>query len=535
MTQNTSSDTTVATTSPFLLTLLTTSGSAALRIKNSELPSAIQVDEKANHEVARRIGAGVQVYDCDPAKGTFTFREPQADLYDLDTAIQRGIHFVGPEPGTAQWADADGSRVVARVVARVDAPPPADPSKDVQWLQVEAFQNFGTGIFNDVTFIQRVLTHGGKAPPSCASGTTTSRRYTALYIFWAAGAAPIPQAPNSYHQTNLISNRTDQGAQVVDPNLQNPWGLAFGPTNPLWVADNNVGVATVYTVNAGGTEAAKHNLTVALPGGRASTGDGPSPTGQVFNPTTGFVVSSPAGTGSAAFIFSAEAGQISAWNSAADPVANGMSTAQVVFSSPTAVYKGLTIATMDEGTFLYASNFHDGTVDVFDRNFHQVHLLGDFADPSIPADYAPFGIQAINGLIYVTYAEQDAQEHDDVAGPGHGFIDIFTTDGLLVKRLASRGTLNSPWGLARAPAGFGPFSGRLLVGNFGDGRINAFDQFSGDFAGQLDNEHGEPITIDGLWGLRFGTATTGGTTTLLFSAGINAEKDGLVGSINAAQ
>jgi len=533
MTQDTLSYTTVATTSPFLLTLLTTPGSAALRIKNSELPSAIQVDENAHHEVARRLGAGVQVYDCDSVKCTFTFREPQADLYDLDTVTQRGIHFVGPEPGTAQWADADGSRVVARVVERVDAPPPADPGKDVQWLQVEAVQNFGTGILSDVTFIQRVLTYGGKAPLSCASGTTTSRHYTALYIFWAAG--PIQQAPNRYHQASLISNRSDQGAQVVDPNLQNPWGLAFGPTNPLWVADNTAAVATVYTVNAGGTEAAKRNLTVALPGGRTSTGDGPSPTGQAFNPTTGFVVSSPAGTGPAAFIFSAEAGQISAWNSAADPVANGMSTAQVVFSSPTAVYKGLTIATTDEGTFLYASNFHDGTVDVFDSSFHQVHLLGDFRARSIPAGYAPFGIQAIDGLIYVTYAEQDAQQRDDVAGPGHGFIDIFTTDGLLVKRLASGGTLNSPWGLARAPSGFGPFSGKLLAGNFGDGRISAFDQFSGDFAGQLNDEHGEPIAIDGLWGLRFGTATTGGTTTLLFSAGINDERDGLVGSINAVQ
>ena len=154
--------------------------------------------------------------------------------------------------------------------------------------------------------------------------------------------------------------------------------------------------------------------------------------------------------------------------------------------------QGPAIATTDEGTFLYASNFHDGTVDVFDSNFHQVHLLGDFRDPSIPAGYAPFGIQAINGLIYVTYAEQDAQKHDDVAGPGHGFIDIFTTDGLLVKRLASRGTLNSPWGLARAPAGFGPFSGKLLAGNFGDGRINAFDQFSGDFAGQLETSTASP-------------------------------------------
>ena len=188
MTQNTSGYTAVAKTSPFLLTFLTTPGSAALRLDNNELPAAIQVDETKHRVVARRLGAGVQVYDCDQAKGTFTFREPQADLYDLETVTQRGIHFVGPERGTAQWADAEGSRVVARVVERVDAPPPADPTKDVQWLKVEAFQNFGVGAFSDVTFIQRVLTYGGQAPPSCDS-CTTSQYYTALYIFWAAVVA----------------------------------------------------------------------------------------------------------------------------------------------------------------------------------------------------------------------------------------------------------------------------------------------------------------------------------------------------------
>lgn len=188
MTQNTSSYTDITTTSPFVLTLLTTPGSAALRIENTELPSAIQVDETKHREVARRLGAGVQVYDCNPDTGTFRFREPQADLYDLETVTQRGIHFVGPRPGTAQWADADGSRVVATVVARVDAPPPADPTKDVQWLklEVEASESFGTGVFKDVTFIQRVLTYGGQAPPSCDSGTTVSLPYTTLYIFWAA-------------------------------------------------------------------------------------------------------------------------------------------------------------------------------------------------------------------------------------------------------------------------------------------------------------------------------------------------------------
>jgi Protein of unknown function (DUF3455) len=188
MTQNTSTDNATAT-SPFLLTLLTTPGSAVRRIENRELPADIQVDEGQHREVARRLGAGVQVYDCNPDTSTFRFREPQADLYDLETVTQRGIHFVGPEPGTAQWADADGSRVVARVVARADAPPPADPTKDVQWLKVEAFQNFGTGILSNVTFIQRVLTYGGQAPPSCDVGSTISQPYTALYVFWAAVAA----------------------------------------------------------------------------------------------------------------------------------------------------------------------------------------------------------------------------------------------------------------------------------------------------------------------------------------------------------
>jgi uncharacterized protein (TIGR03118 family) len=340
-------------------------------------------------------------------------------------------------------------------------------------------------------------------------------------------------AENEFHQTNLISDRGDQGAQVVDPNLKNAWGLALSPTSPLWVADNNAGVATLYSINVGGTTAAKVPLTVTLPGGRASTGDGSSPTGQVFNPTSGFVVTSKAGSGPGLFIFSAEAGQISAWNPVADPITAGASTAQVEFSSPTAVYKGLTIASTRHGTFLYASNFHDGTVDVFNSRFHLVHLRGDFRDRRLPAGYAPFGIQAIGGFIYVTYALQNAAKHDDVAGPGHGFIDIYTTSGFLVERLVSGGDLNSPWGLALAPDRFGAFGDRLLVGNFGDGLIHAYGLFSGRPHGALLDEHRQPIQIDDLWALHFGTAATGGTGTLLFSAGINDEKDGLVGSINA--
>jgi uncharacterized protein (TIGR03118 family) len=340
---------------------------------------------------------------------------------------------------------------------------------------------------------------------------------------------------NEFRQTNLISNRTDQGAQVVDPNLKNPWGVAMSPTSPLWVANNNSGTATIYTITPGGKMAASTGNVVTLPGGRPSTGDGPSPTGQVFNPTDDFVVTSKAGRGPAMFIFSAEAGQISAWSPKADPFVNKMATAQVEFSSPTAVYKGLALARAEGHDYLYATNFHDDTVDVFNSKFRLVHLEGNFRDRHLPPGFAPFGIQEIEGLLYVTFALQNAAKHDDVAGPGNGFIDIFTNEGFLVKRLVSGGDLNSPWGLTEAPDGFGPFGDKLLVGNFGDGLIHAFGEFSGRPLGALLNEKGRPIQIDDLWSLRFGTKTTGGTRTLLFSAGINDEMDGLVGSINAVR
>jgi uncharacterized protein (TIGR03118 family) len=365
-----------------------------------------------------------------------------------------------------------------------------------------------------------------------AAGAVAVATAAATALPAGAAATTDRQSAGEFMQTNLVSDLSNQGAQLVDPNLKNPWGLAFSPTSPLWVSDNNAAAATLYSIAPGGTSVKQVPLTVWLPGGRASTGDGASPTGQVFNGGTGFVVTTAAGSGPARFIFSAEAGQITAWNPTADPVAAGASTATVEYSSPTAVYKGLTIATNDSGTFLYASNFHDGTVDVFNSSFQLVHLAGNFQDEDIPAGYAPFGIQNLNGLIYVSYALQNSLKHDDVAGHGHGFIDVYTSNGFLIERLASRGSLDSPWGMTLAPAGFGKLGGDLLVGNFGDGRINAFNAFNGRFAGQLGNTDNKPIAIDGLWGLAFGTAANGGTGTLLFSAGINGEQDGLLGAIN---
>jgi uncharacterized protein (TIGR03118 family) len=367
--------------------------------------------------------------------------------------------------------------------------------------------------------------------PRVRSFTTAVLAIAVPAALAVAVAAPAASArthghDNEFRQTNLVSDLNTVGAQVVDPNLKNPWGLAFGPTTPLWVADNGTSIAGVYPVSPVGPTAQPSRLDVTLPPADSA------PTGQVFNPTGDFVVKSKAGMGPALFIFSSEGGQIIAWNPAADPVVNGKSTAQTEFSSKTAVYKGLAIASTRFGTFLYASNFHDNRVDVFNTRFHRVHLFGDFRDRHLPRGYAPFGIRAINGFIYVTYAKQDADRKDDVAGRGHGFIDVFTPGGFLVERLVSRGALDSPWGLEVAPRGFGPFGGKLLVGNFGDGRIHAYGLFSGRPDGTLRTKHHKAITIDGLWALQFGTATTGGTGTLLFSAGLNDEADGLVGAIN---
>ena len=344
-----------------------------------------------------------------------------------------------------------------------------------------------------------------------------------------AGTSSASQSESDgggFHQTNLVSNLTTVGAQLVDPALKNPWGLAAGPATPLWVADNGTEVATIYPGDVNGSPIIKAPLVVATPGG--------APTGQVFNPTADFVAGAALPKSSARFIFSTEDGSIVAWNPAAPPTPQA-TTAEVEYSNPNAVYKGLAIAATLNGSFLYASNFHDGTVDVFDAKFKKVVSPGGFVDNRLPAGYAPFGIQNLHGLIYVTYALQDARKHDDVKGRGHGFIDVFTTDGFMLHRLASRGVLDSPWGLAIAPAGFGAFGGDLLVGNFGNGRINVLDPIDGEHVGALRGADDEPIVIDGLWGLLPGNGATGGPSSVLFSAGLNGEADGLVGALNASR
>lgn len=351
-------------------------------------------------------------------------------------------------------------------------------------------------------------------------------------LLLAQQAAPRAHASQGfYQQTNLVSD-VPGVARVTDPHLVNAWGIVHSATSPFWISDNGTGVSTLY--NGAGTPfppAAPLVVTIPPPGD-SPAGTTAAPTGVVFNGTTGFVVSvrTPTGltSGVAPFIFATEDGTIAGWSPAVDL----HHAILAVDKSPGAVYKGLAIGNNASGTFLYATNFRAGTVDVFDAHFHQVTQPGSFTDPNLLPGYAPFGIANLGGNLYVTYALQNVAKHDDVAGPAHGFVDIYDTNGNLIQRLVTRGRLNSPWGLAMAPATFGRFSNDLLVGNFGDGRINAVDPASGDFLGQLRDANNNPITIDGLWGLDFGNdATAGPKTTLFFTAGLNGEADGLFGSL----
>ncbi len=335
-----------------------------------------------------------------------------------------------------------------------------------------------------------------------------------------------PAAAQFYTQHNLVSDGAVP-ADLVDPNMVNAWGLVSAPTSPWWISDNGTGRSTLYNVGTGTIP-----LIVTVPGAGGQQG---TPTGVVFNGGAGFVVNNGAGTSPARFIFASEDGTISAFR--------GVPVVIVVDNSASgAVYKGIAIDSSTAGNILYATNFHAGTVDVFDSTFHPVHMPGAFTDPDLPSGYAPFGIQNLGGTIYVTYALQDKDKHDDVAGQGHGFVNAFDTAGTLLRRVASKGQLNSPWGLAMAPADFGFFSGDLLVGNFGNGRIHAFDPAKlngkGEFQhrGPLHAAGGPPIKIDGLWAMAFGKGApaNGPTNTLFFTAGPFDEQHGLFGTLVVA-
>jgi uncharacterized protein (TIGR03118 family) len=335
-------------------------------------------------------------------------------------------------------------------------------------------------------------------------------------------------------------------ANSQDAQLVNPWGIAASPTTPVklggpfWISDNNAGVSTLYN-----TQGVKQGLVVGIPTPVDPTGATGTPTGIVFNTAAGAFLL--ANNKSASFIFATEDGTIVAWNGGTEAsVKVNNSGNNLTNPNPSqetgAVYKGLALATDSNGqTLLYATNFRTGQIDVFDSNFQQVTNLpaGAFTDQNLPTGYAPFNIQQLNGQLYVTYAKQDSLKHDDVAGFGHGFVDVFNLDGTPglaggQVRLVSGGPLNSPWGLAIAPSTFGNLAGALLVGNFGNGHINAFNATTGAFLGQLKDPDGEPIQIDGLWALVVGNGGNGGDSgTVYFTAGLDHELHGLFGSLTS--
>ena len=337
----------------------------------------------------------------------------------------------------------------------------------------------------------------------------------ALLLTIAAPVAAInPNGQNTYAVHVLQTNTSD-------PDPVNGWGITASPpgamTTPWWVSDNGTDKSTLYT--GSGT---KLGLTVSVPGG---------PTGTVFNLAGGgFNVTGTGGTGSARFLFATEDGKILGWNLAA----TGTTAVPGFTASDGAIYKGLAIGMDSGGWHLYAADFHNAKVDVFDSSFALDTDESKFVDPGIPAGFAPFGIQNLNGHIFVTYAKQDADAEDEIAGGGLGFVSMFGTDGSFEGRVFSHGMLNAPWGLAWAPSDFGKFSGDLLVGNFGNGQINAFalTDDGWEALGPVKGTDHRPIFIDGLWGIGFGNGCASGPlNTLYFAAGPEDETEGLFGSI----
>lgn len=380
------------------------------------------------------------------------------------------------------------------------------------------------------------LSAGKRRWPVVVPVLMASACLVALAVTPGASAAPAAAgsdaAGNSFVQTNLIANSAVYKAKLVDKNLANAWGLAAAPGAPLWVSDNQSGFATVYSGGVNGS-AVSLDLTVPVPGG--------NPTGQVFNSTTSFPVGGSTGS-PAVFIVDSDSvgatqspGEIAAWNGGASFVVEDSAKGGPGGKIPTgAVFKGLALSAFPKaGPELFATDVHNAKVDVFDRNFHPVSTPGEFHDKLIPAGYAPFNIQQLGGFLYVTYGKQNAAKTDVVPGAGFGFVDVYSVNGFLKKHLVAHGPLNEPWGMTIAPSGFGSFGKDLLVGNLGNGWINAFNPTTGQYLGALmSSSSGYPIAINGLWGLMNGSTAFGGTGTVVFSAGPNGYRDGLVGTLH---
>lgn len=359
----------------------------------------------------------------------------------------------------------------------------------------------------------------------------SSRRVAQRFSWLAVASVFVGQLiaaepGNSYLVTNLVSDGSVP-ATYNDPLLINAWGIATIGTGPWWVNANGTNIAALYNQNGIANS--------ALPFVQVSG----APTGIVSYTGMGFQVTNGGTSAPARFLFDGEEGTISAWSPAvqsAPPTQTFVVVPNSSVPAHNAVYKGLALAQTQSGDFLYAADFHNNHVDVFDSAFHLVNNAGAFVDPKLPKGYAPFGIQNIQNRILVSYAKQDEDAHDEIDGDGFGFVDAYDTAGTFLARVASRDALNAPWGMAMAPDGFGRFSKMLLVGNFGDGRINVFDAMTFEAKGHLKNTKGKAVVIDRLWGIAFGNnGQAGPSNVLYFAAGPHDESGGLFGRIDASQ
>ena len=369
---------------------------------------------------------------------------------------------------------------------------------------------------------------------ACGGGGSSSGSSSTI-----GGSQTATQPSSGFADSALVSNKVGvvASATTIDANLSNPWGLVTAPGLPFWVADNNKNLATLYSgTGAIQTDAVTGSTDVGIAIPASAAGVAANPTGQVYNGGAGFLIATSVGQETALFIFAGEGGTIAAWAKDSGETAVTAYDDGVANGANHAVYKGLALGTVNGASFLYATDLHNNKIDVFDKDFNKpADMQGKFVDPTMPTGFVPFGIAALGGQLYVTYAKQDAAMHDETTGAGLGYVDVFDFNGSFVSRFASGGALNAPWGMAIAPAGFGSLEGDILIGNFGDGKINTFAPNGTALAtsmGPLTVTNGGTFAIPGLWSLVFGNGDADKPlTTLFYTAGFANQTDGVFGSI----